>query len=398
VNKASRVSQTAREQAERVCSREWSATATRRVRRHFDDNIREPGFLPSVREPVRGTEDRVGVLRIHFTRVDLARTHAAAVPDPLWELMLSLHWLQQPYWRSEPAGRLVFGGWRSGVLKQLRAERVTAQVRDLLVPLSPASGYFPDFLNPPEGLLGLDTGIDAVLRTPRRRLAAELSALPTGGAAGWLSSLATGELAELRLLESALRTYHRLALAPHWPRLRERIAADHVRRGQAVRHGGVEALLASLGPRLRWRPPVLEVPGPATRGLRLGGRGLVLVPSYFCWTAVPLADPTLPPVLVYPVEHHPDPELIRSRTRGQPLGDLLGATRATVLRLAASGATVSELAAGAGISVGAASRHAQVLRQAGLVTGHRDAGSVNHVLTPLGSMLLNPGPLRPRGC
>ncbi|MGW0561714.1 hypothetical protein ACWDZ4_14150 [Streptomyces sp. NPDC003016] len=32
-----------------------------------------------------------------------------------------------------------------------------------------------------------------------------------------------------------------------------------------------------------WRPPVLEVDHPVGRDLQLEGRGLLLIPSYFCW-------------------------------------------------------------------------------------------------------------------
>ena len=41
-------------------------------------------------------------------------------------------------------------------------------------------------------------------------------------------------------------------------------------------------VLASLqGPRIRWRPPVLEIGMPGTVEMELGGRGIALVPSVF---------------------------------------------------------------------------------------------------------------------
>jgi hypothetical protein len=49
------------------------------------------------------------VLRIHFTPRDLARVTVAATPAPLWEVLLSLHMLQQS------DGRLVFEDWRRHV-------------------------------------------------------------------------------------------------------------------------------------------------------------------------------------------------------------------------------------------------------------------------------------------
>jgi DNA-binding transcriptional ArsR family regulator len=44
-----------------------------------------------------------------------------------------------------------------------------------------------------------------------------------------------------------------------------------------------------------------------------------------------------------------------------------------------------------GISLAAASEHASVLRDAGLITTHRNGSSVLHVLTPLGAELLHAG-------
>src|SRR5438876_12229110 len=63
---------------------------------------------------------------------------------------------------------------------------------------------------------------------------------------------------------------------------------------------------------------------PVHRDLRLDGRGLRLVPSFFCrGTPVALADPELPPTLVYPLDHSSHWELPGAKS----LPDLLGHTR-----------------------------------------------------------------------
>jgi DNA-binding transcriptional ArsR family regulator len=330
----------------------------------------------------------VGVLRIHFTGADLARTKVSAVPDPMWELMLSAHWLQGSYWRHTPAARPVFGDWRSAVAERLRRSGEGRLVGDLMLPLSPAWGYFPDFLTPAEGLLGLDAGIDAALSTPGQRLRGDLVPLcGSRNASSWLVRLASGERELLTALERVLRTYHRAVLEPYWPEICCQVETEHARCTQAVAAGGVPGMLAGLGPGMRWRPPVLEVRHPTTRDMYLHGRGLVLIPSYFCWTAIPLADPALPPVLTYAIEHRPDPS--RPDERGnRRLRALLGTTRATILQLVEGGCTVSELATRSGVSVASASRHAHALREAGLVTSHRNVNTVTHLLTPLGSALL----------
>jgi len=59
---------------------------------------------------------------------------------------------------------------------------------------------------------------------------------------------------------------------------------------------------SGLTPLFRWRWPVLEAPYPLDKDVHLAGRGLLLVPSYFCRRMpVTFADPGLPPVLVYPI-------------------------------------------------------------------------------------------------
>ncbi|MEV4344478.1 helix-turn-helix domain-containing protein [Actinoplanes sp. NPDC049596] len=149
---------------------------------------------------------------------------------------------------------------------------------------------------------------------------------------------------------------------------------------------GPGTLLQGLGPTARWDPPVLTVTGyPVDRDLELGGRGLTLVPSYFCWgRPIALADPDLPPVLVYPVPRTSD-ELV---CPSPELTTLLGRTRSAVLQLTWAGATTSELARLIGVSLATASEHATVLRNAGLIASHRHGNMVIHQVTDLGTSLL----------
>jgi hypothetical protein len=192
--------------------------------------------------------------------------------------------------------------------------------------------------------------------------------------------------------------YHSLAVTPYWSRIQAAVEADRARRARAMLDGGPEGLLASLRPSMRWADGVLEVLDyPDSRELRLDGRGLLLVPSFFCArTPVALLDPTLPPVLVYPVDRlggllgeagpgagrHPE------GTR-EALAALLGRTRAAVLEAADDGCTTGEVARRLRISAAAASQHTTVLRNAGLLVSHRDRNTVLHTLTPLGRAVLD---------
>ncbi|MFE0102413.1 winged helix-turn-helix domain-containing protein [Streptomyces sp. NPDC059009] len=335
------------------------------------------------------------MLRVHFEADDLARTKVSEGPDPLWETVLSLHRLQER--GPEPA----LTAWRH------HASRYGPGPLRVLLPLVPPRGYFPDFLTPSAGAAGLGHGLEAVLSTPRRRLRAELPALAAGvGLPGWTRGLADGEVPALRRLASALRAYHEAALRPSWWRVAARVEAERTLRAHTQLWSGADAMLSGFGPAMRWRPPVLEVDYPFDKDVHLGGRGLLLTPSYFCRrTPVMLADPALPPVLVYPA-----PPLGATRVnspsggaaarREEQLARLLGHSRAAALEaLAEHCATTTELARRAGLSVSSASEHAAVLREGGLISSVRVRNSVRHAVTPLGARLLSgaePGRQPPR--
>jgi DNA-binding transcriptional ArsR family regulator len=198
-------------------------------------------------------------------------------------------------------------------------------------------------------------------------------------------------------LESALRNYHDDALAPYWPQLRAHLDADRALRGRIMADGGVEALLTSLHPTLKWESPVLQLPCPSGIDLHLGGRGLLLLPSIFIGSE-PLFfrhsfNPDDSPVVLYPAPVNPTTALGLWATPDQgtftALIALVGRTRAAVLETIADGCITTELASRLGISPASASEHATVLRSAGLVLSQRQRNTVQHTLTPLGVGLLN---------
>ncbi|WP_222853349.1 MarR family transcriptional regulator [Fodinicola acaciae] len=200
-------------------------------------------------------------------------------------------------------------------------------------------------------------------------------------------SLADGDRDTLRQLGEALTVSYEALVRPFTSHIQARLDGDRGLRACALLDGGVDALLSSLRPTMQWHSPVLEASFPSEQDLHLRGRGLVLVPSYFCWDKpVTLADPDLPPVLVYPAAYDPpDAEAPEAA-----LGNLIGTTRATVLRAigAGGGTTTTELARSTGMSPASTSEHTKVLREAGLVTSIRNGNSVLHATTPLGRGLL----------
>ncbi|MEU8260289.1 winged helix-turn-helix domain-containing protein [Micromonospora sp. NPDC048999] len=330
------------------------------------------------------------MLKIIFTSEDILRTRVAPAADPVWELILSLHLLQGR--RHEP----LLTEWRRATARTLRMDSAAERFR-LLLALNPPRGYFPDFLTPYASKEGFQAGLEAVRGTPVDMLhrdltrLAEENPLPAPAAA-----LARGEPEVLHHLTDSMAHYHSLAVTPYWSRIQAAVEADRARRARAMLDGGPEGLLASLRPSMRWADGVLEVLDyPDSRELHLGGRGLLLVPSFFCArTPVALLDPTLPPVLVYPVDRLGG--LARQAGGGrnpdgtrEALAALLGRTRAAVLEAADDGCTTGEVARRLHISAAAASQHTTVLRNAGLLVSHRDRNTVLHTLTPLGRAVLD---------
>ncbi|MFJ8948118.1 ArsR family transcriptional regulator [Streptomyces sp. NPDC102395] len=320
------------------------------------------------------------MLRFHFTAEDLTRIRVATAPHPLWEIAFSLHRLQTR------DGRWAYAHWHRTARVRLRNAGLDQVVQGFLLPVFPRASYFPDFLTPAEGAEGLDAGLNAVLAARRPRVAEETAMLAGRvGAPSWVTRLVGSDTRGQ--LVRALRAYHEAVIAPHEERIGECVQAERIRHSRSLLDHGTGGLLSSLGPTIRWRHPVLEIAHyPEERDVRLDGRGLLLIPSYFCWgNPVTLADPDLPSVIVYPLQRDPGPAPV---SEGQPLEALLGRTRASILQATATGATTTEAAQRAGVSPGTATHHTTALRNTGLISSARWANTVLHTVTRLGAALL----------
>ncbi|RJL35903.1 ArsR/SmtB family transcription factor [Bailinhaonella thermotolerans] len=325
------------------------------------------------------------MLRIYFTGDDIARTRIAAEPDPLWDLVLGLQMLRPQ------RGDLLFRGWRREACAAVRGAGLGGMLK-LLLTLTPPVGYFPDFLNPAEAARGLEHGLEAIRSTPVPVLRRDLRRLAGGRLLPYETrGLAAGEPALLVALTDAMRACYELTVTPYRRSVESAWERDRRIRADALAGGGVEAMLAGLRPMMSWSAGELRVPGHRDQELHLNGRGLLLIPSYFCVSGpLTMLDPELRPVLVYPVERAPGALPSRDGDLPAALGALLGATRAAVLEAAAFRvSTTSELARRLGISPASASEHAAVLREAGLVSSHRDRNRVLHQATDLGRALLD---------
>ena len=149
------------------------------------------------------------------------------------------------------------------------------------------------------------------------------------------------------------------------------------------------ALFADIHPEVSFAGGTLRIDMPYEVTADLGGRGLLFVPSAFTWPRPAASvEPPWQPFLVYPARGIGalwEPE------RAAPpkaLAALLGARRATVLTALHAPRSTTELARALELSPGSVSQHLTVLREAGLVHGHRVGRSVLYVRSETGESLI----------
>lgn len=319
-------------------------------------------------------------LRIHFTETDLGRTRLAPRIDHLWEIVSAVQLLQHR------EGGLCFDRWRREVRQQVLADSRLRELLHTLVHIAPHAVYFPDFLTPVGEYDDLGDALDAVVSVPKAQLRAEMTLL--GNIPSPLQAIAEGGAPALRGLRAALGEFHRATVVPRLDVIEAALRADLAHRMHTYLHEGVEAMVTRMAPGVVWDPPVLSVPYAVDRDLFLAGRGLRLVPSYFCLQhPVALANPELSPTLIFPI--NPATRLLTEERRpGDHLGALVGTTRAAILRLVMDGCSTRELIRCVGVAPATVTHHTAILREAGMIATHRDGAVASHHITPLGLHLL----------
>ena len=329
------------------------------------------------------------VWRIHFTAEDLDRIQVRPSLGPLAETVKAMSLLRCPH---QP--RAAYRQWRGQV-----KGRLTPRMAPFTALIPPGTKGVDLYMLTGEAAT-VEKGVQALLAVSREQILMEMEftdrehKLP---ADVWAVA-ETGGQARLKLAAAAAAA-HQVLVEPYWTRVHACLHAEHMAWLRTLATGGPDRLLASLqSPWVRWKPPVLEVLAGVDYDVRLNGRGLALVPSVFVGQTPSLhtdpGDPDSAPWLVMPPAdgRMEQRELWGSRRApGAALAALVGRNRAEVLRTIAEGCSTTELADRVGISLAAASQHASVLRDAGLITTHRQGSAVLHVLTPLGAELLRAG-------
>ncbi|GEB51020.1 MULTISPECIES: winged helix-turn-helix domain-containing protein [Streptomyces] len=295
--------------------------------------------------------------RVHFTGQDLARTVVRVPEQPLSETLFALELL------ARNGGGEKFDSWR-----QRTTNRLSRRARSLLT-LARTIRPVPDLLHMVESPAGAHSAPGKGIRPLDSRR---------------------------QNIAGMLEEFHKVAIAPYWERIHACLEADCAARGRRVLSGGIEALLSTLHPSVRWRSGVLEIPGHRRYDVSPQGTGLLLAPSLFLVDGPVLiagADENRPPVLAYPVAVDPASSPLSSvlvpRSGADSLGPLVGRTRAAIMKSLTDACTTTELGRRIGISAASASQHTNVLRSAGLITTQRRLNTALHSLTPLGAALLD---------
>jgi DNA-binding transcriptional ArsR family regulator len=324
--------------------------------------------------------------RIHLTAADLARVRVAPTLGPMGETLFSLTALRGRMEQTQ------FGAWRRRVRGVLDSRFA---VLAAIAPVRPPRFDMAILAGPGRDLA---ESAEIFLASSRHAVQAELDfyARQHGRVPAALAGL-VDSLAVRREVLSTVEAYHHAAVGPHWTGIRAHLDAERARRGTILLDQGVDGLLSSLHPSIRWQPPTLYIRYCTHHGdadFILDGQGLLLVPSFFVRAPTVMYDPSNPTdcVLIYPatigVDHAAD--IWTGGTSTGALANLLGRTRASVLTAIADGVvTTGALARRLDVSSAAVSQHTAVLREAGLITTRRHRSSVLHNPTQVGLTLLD---------
>jgi DNA-binding transcriptional ArsR family regulator len=300
----------------------------------------------------------------------------------VWEAIQSVEALSHP-------GKYVFHlPW----IDRARVAVGDLDLEPLRALLSHPHGYRADFVTPPPDgpYPDFDEELARILATPHDTVRHEIGlTYPDGDVPDAARMFVDDPGAALERLTAALRAYWDVTLAADWPRLRALLEGDLLYRAKRLALEGAEGLFGDLHPAVSWRDGVLSVDKRWDVDVEPGGRGVLLIPVAFsCPKCSVITDPPYQPTLTY------TPRAIatlwdtdRAPTEGV-LDELVGETRAAILRALEIPMTTTEMASRLGVTPGAVSQQLAMLRRAGVVDAHRSGRGVYSELTPLGASLV----------
>ncbi|MFD5101171.1 ArsR/SmtB family transcription factor [Streptomyces albidochromogenes] len=323
------------------------------------------------------------VYRLHFGEADLLRCRFAV--SPLWETQEAVRTLARPERH----------GYQLPWLRRIRRAAAGLDLAPLWL-LMPQRGHTPDCLGPPpigpaatfeEEIAAVRAADPAAARDD---IAQSLACTPGASDSVTGRAMLDDPGRTVRDMAALLERAWRALVEPDWPRLRALLEADVAFHSRRLAEVGLGGLLGELNPRLAWsgdgRTLTIDRPGAYER--TLGGQGLVLMPSVFCWPDVVSGfEPPWQPTVVYPVRGIGGLWTGAAERTPQSLARLLGRGRADVLCALEEPASTSALAHALGLAPSSVSAHLSVLRDAGLLVSRRYGHQVLYARTPLGVAL-----------
>jgi DNA-binding transcriptional ArsR family regulator len=188
----------------------------------------------------------------------------------------------------------------------------------------------------------------------------------------------------VRLITEAYATVWAEIFNELWPRFHAILERDVVQRAGRLATYGWAAALDDLSSQVRWRSGHIEVRiGATDERHRLGGRGLLFLPTLFLSKLGACLEDSPVYALIYPARGIAAP----LPPAGDGLATLIGRNRARILLDLAMPGTTTQLAALLGLAVGTVGEHLTALHDAGLLTATRTGRSVLYQRTPLGDAL-----------
>jgi len=327
------------------------------------------------------------LITIPLSTEDLTRVRLS--PSPLWETVCSFGVL------IHPESHAVHAPWISRARQMLHGTDLSP-----LVAVTGVGGRCPDYLSPPpdSSITTVQEELEYLRSTPPEVMCEEVETLMQDQKE-LLDRLPHERERMLRVQEDpegslkrlldALDRYHELAIAPYWPRIRERLEGDMLRRGQALALGGAGMLFSGLDPRVCYREGAIDLDIPHEAVVEPAGRGITLVPCAFSWPNIlTLADPHFRPTLAYAPRGVANLWTSSPAPNGTALEAALSPGRASVLKNLLVPHTTTELAHQLRLSPAAVSAHLSRLKVAGLVETHRNGKRVYYRLSGAGESLL----------
>ena len=330
------------------------------------------------------------MITIPLSTEDLTKVRLA--PSPLWETVTSFAVL------AHRRRDTVHAPWAARARRVLPGTDLSALVDAMCLQRA-----CPDFLTPPPdaSVASFDEELERLRATPAEVVYEEVESLVlvekdlfglSPEKERMLGIYLKDPEGSLRRLVDTLNRYHELAVSPYWPRMREHLEGDTIRRGQALALGGVEALLSGLNPKVAYGRGKIELEKHLDAVVEPAGRGITLIPCVFVWPKVDvLVEPGYQPTLAYPPRGAANLWTASSprESSGTALGAALGDSRASVLKcLLPAPTTTMELSQQLRLAPAAVSAHLSRLKVAGLVEPHRSGRKVYYRLSSAGESLL----------